>query len=95
MTGSGATTGTLLGSITAANQGSFLLVVVLLFKYLKYLCICRQSVSVTLGNTASQISNSNTPFIIGANGSVTGGNGQDLYTEDNADTVDGETAGIQ
>jgi hypothetical protein len=48
-----------------------------------------QTVSVTLGNTAGQPANSNTPYILGANG--TGSN--DLYTQDNADGTSGETAG--
>ncbi len=49
------------------------------------------SVSVTLGNTADQPSNSNTPYIVGANGS--GSN--DVYTVDHLDptTAVGETTG--
>ena len=47
-------------------------------------------ISVTLGNTAGQPSNTNTPYIVGANG--TGAN--DLYTQDNADGVTGEAAGV-
>jgi uncharacterized repeat protein (TIGR01451 family) len=44
-------------------------------------------ISVTLGNTAGQEATTNTPYLIGANG--TGGN--DLYTEDNANGVGGES----
>ncbi len=47
-------------------------------------------INVTLGNTAGQPSNINTPFVIGANG--TGGN--DLYTDDNPDGTLGETNGM-
>ncbi len=47
-------------------------------------------VTVTLGNTSGQPSASNTPYVVGANG--TGGN--DVYTVDNADgAVTGEAAG--
>ena len=46
-------------------------------------------ISITLGNTVGQVSNTNTPFIIGANGTGT----NDLYTQDNADTAIGEFAG--
>jgi uncharacterized repeat protein (TIGR01451 family) len=42
------------------------------------------NVSVTLGDTTSSPTNSNTPYIAGAN---------DVYTVDNADTVAGEIAG--
>jgi hypothetical protein len=45
---------------------------------------------MTLGNTAGQISNVNTPYIIGANGAV--GTGNDLYTKDNGDGLNGETS---
>jgi uncharacterized repeat protein (TIGR01451 family) len=47
------------------------------------------SVTVTLGNTGGQPIASNTPYVLGANG--TGSN--DLYTVDNADTVADEAAG--
>jgi uncharacterized repeat protein (TIGR01451 family) len=47
------------------------------------------SVTVTLGNTGGQPTASNTPYVLGANG--TGSN--DLYTVDNADTVADEAAG--
>ena len=46
-------------------------------------------ISVTLGNTSGQPSNTNTPFIVGANG--TGAN--DLYTQDNTGTANGDIAG--
>ncbi|MCC5606585.1 GEVED domain-containing protein [Nostoc sp. CHAB 5834] len=49
-----------------------------------------QTVSVTLGNTSGQPSNSNTPYILGANGSGS----KDLYTVDNADNISGESAGV-
>jgi uncharacterized repeat protein (TIGR01451 family) len=49
-------------------------------------------VSVTLGNTTNQPSNSNTPYIVGANGTV--GTGNDVYTVDNADgSIAGEAGG--
>jgi uncharacterized repeat protein (TIGR01451 family) len=48
-------------------------------------------VSVTLGNTTGQPSNSNTPYILGANGIGT----NDVYTVDNADgSIAGEAAGV-
>jgi hypothetical protein len=46
-------------------------------------------ISVTLGNTAGQANNTNTPYVLGANG--TGGN--DLYTQDNSTTANGDTTG--
>jgi hypothetical protein len=46
-------------------------------------------ISVTLGNTTNQPIATNTPYILGANG--TGGN--DLYTQDNPNTISGETSG--
>jgi hypothetical protein len=45
---------------------------------------------VTLGNTAGQTSNVNTPYIVGANAAV--GTGNDLYTKDNGDGLNGETS---
>lgn len=47
-------------------------------------------INVTLGNTAGQPSNINTPFIVGANGT----GGSDLVTQDNADGTNGDTAGV-
>ncbi len=44
-------------------------------------------ISVTLGNTSGQPANTNTPYVIGANGAV--GTGNDLYTKDNPDATDG------
>jgi uncharacterized repeat protein (TIGR01451 family) len=51
-------------------------------------------ISVTLGNTSGQPSNSNTPYIVGANGTI--GTSNDVYTVDNADVplVTGEAAGV-
>ncbi len=50
-------------------------------------------ISVTLGNTTDQPSNSNTPYIVGANGTI--GTSNDVYTVDNADgSIVGETGGI-
>jgi hypothetical protein len=46
-------------------------------------------ISVTLGNTAGQPATTNTPYILGANG--TGAN--DLYTQDNSGTANGDTTG--
>jgi uncharacterized repeat protein (TIGR01451 family) len=47
-------------------------------------------ISVTLGNTADQPQNTNTPYVQGANGTGT----NDLYTQDNADGTTGEFNGI-
>jgi hypothetical protein len=47
-------------------------------------------ISVTLGNTAGQAANTNTSYLLGANGTGT----NDLYTQDNANTVAGETTGV-
>jgi hypothetical protein len=47
-------------------------------------------ISITLGNTAGQAANTNTPYILGANGTGT----NDLYTQDNANGVSGETTGV-
>jgi hypothetical protein len=46
-------------------------------------------VSITLGNTGGQPATTNTPFVVGANAAA--GTGNDLYTEDNANGVGGET----
>jgi hypothetical protein len=46
-------------------------------------------ISVTLGNTAGQPANTNTPYILGANGT----GGSDLYTQDNSGTANGDYTG--
>jgi hypothetical protein len=46
-------------------------------------------ISITLGNTSGQLSNTNTPYRLGANG--TGAN--DLYTQDNPGTTNGDVTG--
>jgi uncharacterized repeat protein (TIGR01451 family) len=53
------------------------------------------TVSVTLGNTTGQLADSNTPYLIGANGAGTGTNDNDVYTVDYSDpnTISGETLG--
>jgi uncharacterized repeat protein (TIGR01451 family) len=53
------------------------------------------SVSVTLGNTTGQPADSNTPYLIGANGAGTGTNDNDVYTVDHSDpnTISGEAPG--
>jgi hypothetical protein len=43
-------------------------------------------ISVTLGNTSGQPANTNTPYILGANGT----GGSDLYTQDNSGTDNGD-----
>jgi hypothetical protein len=53
-------------------------------------------INVTLGNTSGQLSPSNTPYIVGANGTSTTTNtgGNDLYTQDNADGTNSDTTGV-
>jgi uncharacterized repeat protein (TIGR01451 family) len=48
------------------------------------------SISVTLGNTVGQPSTTNTPYVLGANGTGT----QDLYTQDNDNGTTGEINGV-
>jgi hypothetical protein len=50
-----------------------------------------KEISITLGNTAGQPANTNTPYVVGANGAT--GTGNDLYTEDNPGTSNGDTQG--
>ncbi|MEH2146380.1 hypothetical protein [Nostoc sp.] len=86
----GRSTGTLLGAIASANNGSIPAGASIVVRVpVTVTAADGQTVSVTLGNTTGQPSNSNTPYILGANGS--GSN--DLYTVDNADNISGESAG--
>jgi hypothetical protein len=52
--------------------------------------ITGDQISVSFGNTVGQAANTNTPYVLGANGTGT----NDLYTQDNADGTSGETTGI-
>jgi uncharacterized repeat protein (TIGR01451 family) len=47
-------------------------------------------ISITLGNTAGQAADTNTPYVLGANGT---GGANDLYTQDNTGTDNGDTSG--
>jgi uncharacterized repeat protein (TIGR01451 family) len=86
----GANTGTLLSAIASANNGSIPAGASIVVRVpVTVTGTNGQTVSVTLGNTSGQPSNSNTPFVIGANGSGS----KDAYTVDNADGVAGEAAG--
>jgi uncharacterized repeat protein (TIGR01451 family) len=86
----GASTGTLLGAIAAANNGVIPVGGAIVVRVpVTVTAADGDPVSVTLGNTSGQPSNSNTPYVVGANGS----GGQDVYTVDNADGVSGEAAG--
>jgi uncharacterized repeat protein (TIGR01451 family) len=87
----GANTGTLLGAIASANNGSIPAGASIVVRVpVTVTGTNGQTVSMTLGNTSGQPSNSNTPFVVGANGSGS----KDIYTVDNADGVAGEAAGI-
>ena len=86
----GQSTGTLLSAIAAANNGSIPVGASIVVRVpVTITATNTQTVSVTLGNTSGQPSNTNTPYILGANGSGS----QDLYTVDNADGAAGEAAG--
>ena len=86
----GQSTGTLLSAIAAANNGSIPVGASIVVRVpVTITATNTQTVSVTLGNTTGQPSNTNTPYILGANGSGS----QDLYTVDNADGVAGEATG--
>ncbi|MEH2325189.1 MAG: hypothetical protein V7K32_16840 [Nostoc sp.] len=86
----GRSTGTLLSAIAAANNGSIPAGATIVVRVpVTVTAADGQTVSVTLGNTSGQPSNSNTPYIVGANGSGT----NDLYTVDNPDGTSGESAG--
>ncbi|MEH2325190.1 MAG: GEVED domain-containing protein [Nostoc sp.] len=87
----GANTGTLLSAIASANNGSIPAGATIVVRVpVTVTATGGQTVSVTLGNTSGQPSNSNTPYILGANGTGS----KDLYTVDNADGVSGESAGV-
>ncbi|MEH1875558.1 GEVED domain-containing protein [Nostoc sp.] len=87
----GGNTGTLLSAIASANNGSIPAGGSIVVRVpVTVTATGGQTVSVTLGNTSGQPSNSNTPYILGANGSGS----KDLYTVDNADNVSGESAGV-
>ncbi|WP_375499724.1 GEVED domain-containing protein [uncultured Nostoc sp.] len=87
----GQNTGTLLGAIASANNGSIPAGGSIVVRVpVTVTAAGGQTVSVTLGNTSGQPSNSNTPYILGANGTGS----KDLYTVDNADNVSGESAGV-
>ncbi|MEH2244091.1 GEVED domain-containing protein [Nostoc sp.] len=86
----GQNTGTLLGAIASANNGSIPVGGSIVVRVpVTVTAGGGQTVSVTLGNTSGQPSNSNTPYILGANGTGS----KDLYTVDNADNISGESAG--
>ncbi|MEH1905627.1 MAG: hypothetical protein V7L04_30685 [Nostoc sp.] len=86
----GRSTGTLLGAIASANNGSIPAGATIVVRVpVTVTAADGQTVSVTLGNTSGQASNSNTPYIVGANGTGS----KDVYTDDNADNVSGESAG--
>ena len=86
----GQNTGTLLGAIASANNGSIPAGASIVVRVpVTVTAADGQTVSVTLGNTSGQPSNSNTPYILGANGTGS----KDLYTVDNADNISGESAG--
>ncbi|MCC5668812.1 GEVED domain-containing protein [Nostoc sp. CHAB 5784] len=87
----GENTGTLLSAIASANNGSILAGGSIVVRVpVTVTAAGGQTVSVTLGNTSGQPSNSNTPYILGANGTGS----KDLYTVDNADNISGESAGV-
>jgi uncharacterized repeat protein (TIGR01451 family) len=87
----GSNTGSLLGAIASANNGSIPAGASIVVRVpVAVTATNGQTVSVTLGNTSGQPSNSNTPFVVGANGSGS----KDTYTVDNADGVANEAAGI-
>ncbi|MEH1873796.1 beta strand repeat-containing protein [Nostoc sp.] len=87
----GQNTGTLLGAIASANNGSIPAGASIVVRVpVTVTAGGGQTVSVTLGNTGGQPSNSNTPYVVGANGSGS----KDLYTVDNPDGVSGESAGV-
>ncbi|MEH2325188.1 MAG: hypothetical protein V7K32_16835 [Nostoc sp.] len=87
----GANTGTLLSAIASANNGSIPAGATIVVRVpVTVTAVSGQPVSVTLGNTGGQPSNSNTPYIVGANGTGS----KDLYTVDNADGVSNESAGV-
>ncbi|MEH2146379.1 GEVED domain-containing protein [Nostoc sp.] len=87
----GGNTGTLLGAIASANNGSIPAGGSIVVRVpVTVTAAGGQTVSVTLGNTSGQPSNSNTPYILGANGTGS----KDLYTVDNADNISGESAGV-
>ena len=84
----GRSTGTLLTGIASANNGSIPAGASIVVRVpVTVTAADSQTVSVTLGNTSGQPSNSNTPYILGPTGS------KDVYTDDNADSVSGESAG--
>ncbi|MDZ8221873.1 beta strand repeat-containing protein [Nostoc sp. ChiVER01] len=86
----GQNTGTLLSAIASANNGSIPVGGSIVVRVpVTVTAAGGQTVSVTLGNTNGQPSNSNTPYILGANGTGS----KDLYTVDNADNISGESAG--
>ncbi|MGF2035053.1 MAG: beta strand repeat-containing protein [Nostoc sp. CmiVER01] len=86
----GQNTGTLLSAIASANNGSIPVGGSIVVRVpVTVTAAGGQTVSVTLGNTSGQPSNSNTPYILGANGTGS----KDLYTVDNADNISGESAG--
>ncbi|WP_375499722.1 hypothetical protein [uncultured Nostoc sp.] len=86
----GSSTGTLLGVIASANNGSIPAGASIVVRVpVTVTAADGQTVSVTLGNTSGQPSNSNTPYVVGANGTGS----KDLYTVDNADNISGESAG--
>ncbi|MEI1373435.1 hypothetical protein PQG02_06200 [Nostoc sp. UHCC 0926] len=86
----GRSTGTLLGAIASANNGSIPAGASIVVRVpVTVTAADGQTVSVTLGNTSGQPSNSNTPYILGANGTGS----KDVYTDDNADNISGESAG--
>ncbi len=87
----GATTGVLLGAIAAANNGVIPPDATIVVQIpVTVTAADGDLVSATLGNTSGQPSASNTPYVVGANGT----GGQDVYTVDNADNVAGEAPGI-
>ena len=87
----GGNTGTLLSAIASANNGSIPAGGSIVVRVpVTVTAAAGQTVSVTLGNTSGQPSNSNTPYILGANGTGS----KDLYTVDNTDNISGESAGV-
>lgn len=87
------TTGSTTGSLTGIpNNGSIPAggyVKVRVPVILPFTASVGDTISITLGNTGGQPSATNTPYVVGANG--TGGN--DLYTQDNTGTANGDFAG--
>ncbi|MEI1373434.1 GEVED domain-containing protein [Nostoc sp. UHCC 0926] len=86
----GENTATLLSAIASANNGSIPAGGSIVVRVpVTVTAVGGQTVNVTLGNTSGQPSNSNTPYMLGANGTGS----KDLYTVDNADNISGESAG--